>query len=75
LHLEDIVKAVSSYKGEDWKQFVDRRGDWGRDMVLLLARKNTIMANKELTERVGGVDDSAQLAAEMIRLFLAGVSE
>ena len=59
LHLDDIIKAVSSYKGEAWEEFVDRRGDWGRDMVLLLARNNTMMTNGELAERVGPVDDSA----------------
>ena len=57
--LKDIVKAVSSYKGEEWEQFVNRRGDWGRDMVLLLARKNTMITNRELAEHIGKVDDSA----------------
>ena len=36
--LKDIVNAVSSYKGEEWEQFVNRQGDWGRDMVLLRER-------------------------------------
>jgi putative transposase len=59
LRLQDIVRTVSSYKGEEWDQFVNRRGDWGRDMVLLLARKNTMLTNRELAEHIGRVDDSA----------------
>ena len=53
------ASAVSSCKGEAWEQFVNRRGDWGRDMVLLLARKNTMITNRELEEHIGKVDDSA----------------
>ena len=56
LRLEDLVKVVSDYKGKEWEQFVNRRRDWGRDMVLLLAKKNT---NRELAEHIGRVDDSA----------------
>ncbi len=56
---ECIVKAVSRYKGEEWEQFVNRRGDWGRDMVLLLARKNTMITNRELADHIGKPDDSA----------------
>jgi hypothetical protein len=63
LQLQDIARTVSSYKGEEWDQFVNRRGDWGRDMVLLLARKNSMMTNRELAEHIGRVDDSAVSAA------------
>ena len=59
LRLEDIVKVVSDYKGKEWEQFVNRRRDWGRDMVPLLAKKNTMMTNRELAEHIGRVDDSA----------------
>ena len=65
LGIKEIAKAVSGYKGEDWEQFINRRGDWGRDMVLLLARKNTMMSNRELAEHIGRVDDSA--VAQAIR--------
>ena len=59
LRLADIVNAVSGYKGEEWEHFVNRRGDWGRDMVLLLAKRNTMITNRELAEHIGKVDDSA----------------
>ena len=59
LGIKEFAKTVSGYKREDWKRFVNRRGDWGRDMVLLFARKNTMMTNRELAEHIGRVDDSA----------------
>jgi REP element-mobilizing transposase RayT len=57
--LEAIAEAVSNEKGEAWDEFVDRRGDWGRDMALLLARSHTALTNRELAQWVGGIDDSA----------------
>jgi hypothetical protein len=37
---EDVRKAVEKVKGESWEQFRDRHGDWGRDLVLYLARRH-----------------------------------
>lgn len=56
---ERIVECVSQLKGERWEDFVNRRGDWGRDLVLLAARQHTALTNRELGERVGGIDHSA----------------
>lgn len=55
---EEIIEWVSESKGEKWEDFVNRRGDWGRDMVLLATREHTAMTNRELGERLGGLDDS-----------------
>jgi len=30
--------VVEPAKGEEWKSFVNRHGDWGRDLVFYLAR-------------------------------------
>ncbi len=36
---ETVVKAIERVKGEKWSGFVNRYGDWGRDMPLYLGRK------------------------------------
>jgi chromosomal replication initiation ATPase DnaA len=73
LHFEDIVRVVSNHKGENWEEYSSRRGDWGRDMVLLLARENTMMTNRELAERAGGIDDSA--VAQAVRRLTRRIQE
>jgi hypothetical protein len=73
LQFEDIVQVVSKHKGEDWEQYAGCRGDWGRDMVLSLARRNTMMTNRELAERVGGIDDSA--VAQAVRRLARRIQE
>ncbi|MGH9424899.1 MAG: transposase [Terriglobia bacterium] len=45
-----IVKAVETVKQEKWKQFRDRRGDWGRDVALYLGRKHGALKLKKLGE-------------------------
>ena len=73
LQFEDIVRVVSKHKSENWEEYVRRRGDWGRDMVLLLARSNTMMTNRELAERAGGIDDSA--VAHAVRRLTKRIAE
>jgi hypothetical protein len=68
-----IVRVVSKHKGENWEEHVGRRGDWGRDMVFLLARRNTMMTNRELAERAGGIDDSA--VAQAVRRLTRRIPE
>ncbi len=38
LTFEAVVTAVEQVKGEPWRNFADRRGDWGRDLALYVAR-------------------------------------
>ena len=54
-----IVAAVSKVKGEPWEMYRDRRGDWGRAMVLMVARRKAGVANEVLAEWLGGKHGSA----------------
>lgn len=62
---EEVAGVVAKAKGEGWEQFCNRHGDWGRDMVLLLARRCGGLSLKELGIRVGGLDYGA--VSEAIR--------
>jgi putative transposase len=53
---EQVVQAVEEIKQEKWEAFRDRRGDWGRELVLMLAWEHCGLKLKELAERVGGID-------------------
>jgi hypothetical protein len=53
LPFEDVVKAVESVKGEPWSDFVNRHGDWGRDMALYVGRLRCGLTLKELGDYTG----------------------
>lgn len=53
---EQIVGVVEALRHESWIQFWDRHGDWGRDLVLCLARHHKSMTLAELGHRAGGID-------------------
>ena len=53
---ERIVQAVERVKGESWKAFSGRHGDWGRDTALWLGRNAGRMRLGELAALVGGCD-------------------
>ena len=58
-HLIDydrVVEIVEQEKGEKWEFFNGRYGDWGRDLVLYLARKRCGMTFAEIGRRAGGMD-------------------
>ncbi len=57
--LPEIVAAVSRLRGEAWEDFGNRRGDWGRPMVLMAARRWAGIDNRTLADWMGGKDDSA----------------
>ena len=44
----EIVRAVESVKRESWKEFANRRGDWGRDLALEIGRRHGGMTLREL---------------------------
>lgn len=50
---EHVVAVVERLKGAGWEQFRDRHGDWGRDLVLYLARKETLLSLSELAVASG----------------------
>lgn len=52
----DIVSALEEAKGESWKDFAERHGDWGRDAALWLGRRAGRMRLVELGKRAGGLD-------------------
>ena len=47
---------VEAVKGERWEGFRDRLGDWGRDVALLLGRRESGLKLGELGELCGGLD-------------------
>ena len=53
---QDIVAAVVAEKGEPWEAFRSRYGDWGRDMVLYLARQRSGLTLRQIGDLIGGVD-------------------
>jgi REP element-mobilizing transposase RayT len=56
---EEVVAATARHRGEAWEEFSVRKGDWGREMVWWLARRNCGMTLAQLGERAGGVDYAA----------------
>src|SRR6185436_18885050 len=53
---EQIVSALERAKGETWLEFVNRRGDWGRDAALWLGRRAGRLRLVRLGELAGGLD-------------------
>jgi len=51
----EVVKAVESAKGEPWKAFADRQGDWGRDLALYVGRMRCGLTLRELGGLAGGM--------------------
>jgi len=60
---ERIRQAVAAEKGEPWDAFRDRKGDWGRDVALLLGRRHCGLTLGELGREAGGVAAAAVGAA------------
>jgi len=50
-----VVQVVEAMKGERWEAFRDRYGDWGRDLVLYVARERSGLSLKALGEAAGGL--------------------
>ena len=59
LDLEEIVSIVSKVKGETWAEYRHRRGDWGKAMVMMAARRHAGVPNRTLAEWLGATADSA----------------
>ena len=53
---KQVISAVEGVKGEKWNCFRDRHGDWGRDLALLLGRRECGLKLAELGELCGGLD-------------------
>jgi hypothetical protein len=67
--LEQIVALVESKRGMKWGAFSERHGDWGRDLVLYLARKRSGLTLRQISDGLGGLDYRA--AAKAVQRFEA----
>ena len=61
--LREVIARVERLKGESWEAFRDRYGDWGRDLVLYLGRRDCGLKLRELGEAAGGIDYVSVAAA------------
>ena len=48
MKLEQVIAAVEKERGQSWTDFKDKHSDRGRDLVLYLARKATLLTVAEL---------------------------
>ena len=48
---QQVREAVETVKGEKWRAFCDRHGDWGRDMAFYIARRRCGMSLRDLGEK------------------------
>jgi putative transposase len=60
---KEIVRAVEAEKQENWGEFCDRHGDWGRDVALWLGRRMGRLTLAALADYAGGIDYTAAGAA------------
>jgi len=56
VRIATIVKMVEDERGESWAEFANRHGDWGREMVIYLARKRTGLTLKQIGAALGGLE-------------------
>ena len=56
---DQIIVALEKVKGERWKEFHLRHGDWGRDAALWMGRRMGRLSLRQLGELVGGMDYAA----------------
>ena len=53
---ERVVQCVEEARGESWKEFHDRKGDFGREMVFWLARQEGGLRLREIGEKAEGIN-------------------
>jgi putative transposase len=68
---ETIKAAVERVHGERWAAFKDRRGDWGRDVALVLAHRLGGMTYPELARVVGMKSQAVAAAIRLMGIKLA----
>ena len=56
ISFERIVEVVEEAKKEPWDSFRSRYGDWGRPLVLYLARKRSGLTLHEIGQEAGGME-------------------
>jgi len=55
----EVVRCVEQVRGEDFQTFCKRRGDWGRPMVMWLARRYCGLTLREIGDQMGAMDYAA----------------
>ena len=55
----DVIRAVEEVRGEPSGEWLNRHGDWGKWLVLKVAREHTGMTLRELGAAIGGMDYAA----------------
>ena len=53
LPFAEIVRVVTTLQKRPWDEFANRRGDWGRDLALLLGRTRGGLTLRELGQETG----------------------
>jgi putative transposase len=71
LPFSEVVAAVGSVRGEPWDDFVNRHGDWGRDLALYIGRVHSGLTLKELGRFTNMSAASVSQAAIRMRKMLA----
>ena len=61
--VDEVRSAIEAYRGQSWKDFAGRYGDWGRAMFLWAARKRCGLTLREAGEAAGGMTPWAVSAA------------
>lgn len=55
----EVVRAVEQVRGKPSAEWLDQHGDWGKWLVLKVARECTGMTLRELGAELGGMDYAA----------------
>ena len=55
----EVLSAVEKVRAEPFTEWLHRHGDWGKWMVLRLAREHTGLTLRQLGEELGGADYAA----------------
>ena len=71
LPFEKVRAAVERVQGERWDAFKDRRGDWGRDVALVLAHRHGGLTYPELAQVVGMNPKAVSAAIRLMNRRLA----
>jgi putative transposase len=54
--VDQVVRVVERKRGESWAAFANRHGDWGRELVLCLARRRSGLTLRGIGSALGIVD-------------------
>jgi hypothetical protein len=68
-----VVAVVERQRGEPWAGFAQRHGDWGRELVLYLARQRTGLTLKEIGTALG--IEEYKTVGKAVQRFTAALSE